>query len=122
MSKSESVDDSPEAGSTPMPSIVDELEDWLFGDKSRSISIEHDDGYGASCWSVTLGQGSQKVVCEETSFISQKGVDPRWYEHGQDLHTVASLDDWPGLSKTVKHALSCASKFFWPLNTETDLR
>ena len=39
------------------------LEQWQKEHKARSVNITHEDGYGASAWSVELFNGRQSVAC-----------------------------------------------------------
>ena len=93
-----------------------ELEKWNNSHKAHSVSIDIDNGYGATCWTVTLYKGKRKVVCSETNFIESEGIDPMWQEHEGDLYCVVvdgdEMDDWPGLNATIKRAIECAEKFF----------
>lgn len=92
------------------------LEEWKHAAKCRSVMIEIDDGYGATCWRVELSHGRRRVVCSETTFFGYKGVDPLWIEEGDTLYCCVvagdSLDDWPGLAATIRRAIECADKFF----------
>lgn len=92
------------------------LEDWRSEEKCRSVKIEIDDGYGATCWMVELSRGTQKVCCSETTFVKQEGIDARWLEDQGNLYCCVvdgeAMEDWPGLAATIEHAIKCASKFF----------
>ena len=91
----------------------EKLEAWQDAEKSRSVSIGRDDGYGTSCWCVELRRGKQAVCCTETSFTHSEGIDPTWYEEDDNLYCcVVEGDTWPGLEKTILHAIECADKFF----------
>jgi hypothetical protein len=47
-----------------------ELEAWEYAHKARAALIEIDNGYGATCWSVTLhGEGKRRVIAAECAFV-----------------------------------------------------
>ena len=48
---------------------IRELEDWKGKHKNRSVEIDIDDGYGATCWRVELRGGDQYVYASEVSFM-----------------------------------------------------
>jgi len=91
--------------------LIEELEKWHLGHKSRAVSIDKDDSYGANCWSITLHGHGKKLLVVETSFIKNTPsgeIQPGIYQHevvGEDF------DDWPGLSKTLELALQKAQEY-----------
>ena len=102
-----------------------ELEDWVNGAKARYISdMGIDDGYGATCWSLTLGNTSVKPGegWHKGSAWAKKNNKAELYVYeAQFLRTKAILpnvifvmgkddDDWPGLEKTILVALSKATE------------
>jgi len=67
---------------------IERLEAWRNGDKSRCVEISIDDGYGGTCWVVSLGGTG-----------------------GQLRMTEAEVgDDWPGLAATIHAALDKAEE------------
>lgn len=60
------------------------LERWKNGHKNRAVEIIHDNGYGASCWIVTLMVGQKETVA--CGWSEEKG-------------------DWIGLEETINNAL-----------------
>lgn len=101
-----------------------ELEEWTGGHKSRYVSgLGIDDGYGATCWSLTLGSGklkpeddwagdmakkSAEIYAAETNFISygNRAIPPNVvYVVDGD-----SDDDWPGLEATILAAIDKANE------------
>ncbi len=95
-------------------STIERLEKWKSGHKSRSVSINIDDGYGATCWTVELtGKEKKKVHASEVSFWVQKDsagkpIPPP--EHVVFVIDGESDEDWPGLEKTINAALDRAEK------------
>lgn len=92
-------------------SACEKLEDWIGKDKSRSASIDIDDGYGATCWRVVLRRGENYVECWETRFIGVKEKDQNWNEENGNLHVTVDEDE-PGLEKTILYAIQSANKFW----------
>ena len=96
--------------------VIEQLEKWRNASKSRAVTIEIDDGYGATCWRVELHQGKNAIHCSETNFVESEGVDPRWHEHEGDLWCCVvdgdEMNGWPGLAATIERALECA-ELFW---------
>ena len=92
------------------------LEKWKFKEKCRSVRIEIDDGFGATCWFVELHRGKSTVHCSETNFITFDSVDPTWHEKDGDLYCCVERGDdmvgWPGLAETINRAIECAEKFW----------
>jgi hypothetical protein len=84
------------------------LEEWKSGHKARSVDIHVDDGYGASCWMVTLyGKNKRIVHASEVSFL----VHDRPIQ--KDVVYVLDGDsdeDWPGLERTINAALDRAEQ------------
>lgn len=87
------------------------LETWLYGHKSRSVSITHDDGYGASCWMVELSHEHGNTTGCEVAFI----------EHDADAAKADGIvvamsqedADWPGLEKTIDATLDAFEAGIW---------
>lgn len=96
--------------------VLAALEEWRNKEKCRSVQIDIDDGYGATCWRVELRRGEKAVYCSETNFILQEGVEAGWHEHDGNLYCCVvkgdSMDGWPGLEATIRRAIECAVKFF----------
>lgn len=113
---SEPKDIKPDSGELRFYDALEALEAWKHKEKCRWVKIEIDDGYGATCWRVELHRGKHVVYCSETNFIGYEGVDPTWQEHEGNLHCCVVdgdlMDDWPGLSATIKRAIECA-EMFW---------
>ena len=103
-----------EAGGDEMSyDAVSALENWRSTSKSHAVSISVDNGFGASCWEVTLWNGKQKLVCSEMVFIEYEGVDDHWHVDGDGTLYVSppeNDDEWPGLSGTIKCAIESATK------------
>ena len=94
-----------------MTNAIALLEDWKDGHKNRSVKIEIDNGYGATCWRVDLYIGNKPAVeASEVCFVMcQKEEIPShvvfvnnpWEEHEED---------WPGLAKTIIAAVERANE------------
>lgn len=93
---------------------IERLEKWKAGHKSRSASISIDDGYGASCWTVSLRAGSKLATAHEVCFWEDSGAG--WPENvvfvnkQPDLLEGKDEDDWPGLEKTILAAVDLAER------------
>lgn len=102
-----SPDEGPRRGTSNVENVdvIERLENWRYGHKARAVLIEIDNGYGASCWTVTLHHEKRpwgdKIQSWETSFT--KGGTPMpyvVYACGQDDGT----DGWEpfvGLAATI---------------------
>ena len=87
---------------------IQRLEKWKHGDKARSVKILVDDGYGASCWEVTLyGKGKKEVHAAEVSFWV---IDQPIPENVVYVIDGDSDEDWPGLERTINAALDRAEQ------------
>ena len=64
------------------------LEEWIVGHKSRWLRIFHDNGYGASCWDIEMGDSWHLLYLDESILMDK-----------------FDLDDWPGLASLVGYAL-----------------
>ena len=92
------------------PPACSALEAWRAESKDHAIEISVGNGYGASCWEVTLFKGKTKLVCCEVAFFE----GPTERQMGDDLYVVVpEQEDWPGLDATIHHALAKAREF-WP--------
>lgn len=108
---------------------LERLEKWKSGHKARAVEIGHDNGYGASCWTVELwGKDNKEVKCSEVSFFcAPKGHEiPRhlvsvmppersdWTPEEEEAHDAEMFrrwgDDWPGLEATIVAALDRAEE------------
>ena len=89
------------------PNCIKRLEDWKQGHKNRSVEIGIDDGYGATCWTVTLNAGKKKVVASEVSFWECDAPLP---EHIVFVRSEDDESDWPGLEATINAAIDRAEK------------
>lgn len=88
-----------------MPNALERLERWKYGHKSRSVSIDIDNGYGATCWTVTLYEGKKETtVC---SFLSDGG-----FPASPNAYGARSRDDEddPTLEQTILEALRRAGE------------
>lgn len=65
---------------------------WEGGNKSRSLQIWHDDGKGASCWSIEMSGNGKEIEAHEIELMRQTGCD------------------WPGLAATIRLALQRADE------------
>lgn len=85
---------------------ITRLESWIAKHKGHSVSIDRDDGYGASCWTVDLfgvrGADFGKIKAYESSGVNE---DP-------DLVAVWDREhnDWPGLAAVIHAALDRAEE------------
>jgi len=103
------------------------LEKWKSGHNARSVSIQIDDGYGASCWTVELyGQGNADhesfgpyeykpgyVYAAEVSFFLSDKEPPRNYVYviPNYKEEVDNKDwDWPGLEAVINAAIDRAEE------------
>ena len=95
---------------------IERLEKWKQGHKSRSVSIDIDDGYGATCWVVKLRGNGKVVIASEVSFYEYD-----FYEN--DKNETAAIpenivfvlpsdsdEDWPGLEPVMNAAIDRAEK------------
>jgi len=82
------------------------LENWRYGHKSRSVFINADDGYGASCWTVKLFGHGKEVYAAETSFWEHKTIP----ENVVFVVDGNSDDDWPGLEAVILAAIKKAEE------------
>ena len=79
---------------------LERLEKWKNGHKCRSVTIDIDDGYGASCWAVTLREGKRKTtVCD---FYADEGEN---LPHAYGKYVEGETEDRPTLEQTVLEAL-----------------
>lgn len=92
---------------------IERLENWKSGHKNRSVAIEIDDGYGATCWSVYLAAGSVKIEAHEVSFFectpeqvpeTTVFVRPPWVEDDDNDY------DRPGLEQTINATIDRAEQ------------
>jgi hypothetical protein len=89
--------------------ILARLEEWKFAHKAHAVQIEHDDGYGADCWVVTLlGRGNQKVVCHGVAFTTG-GEIPPWLVYARPEE---DFDEWPTLSECLEVALDVWERLY----------
>ncbi len=88
-------------------SPLDALEKWVGAHKSHHCRICIDDGYGATCWRVSLYRKDgepESVRAAETNFFTGGKPLP-------GVVFVADGDsdfDWPGLGPTIMAALELA--------------
>lgn len=87
-------------------SVTERLENWLFSDKSRSVSIDHGNGYGACCWEVILHQGNKRLVASEVSFFEGDSV----FAEGDSIFVCSEKEDRIGLDGTMNMALNFVEK------------
>lgn len=100
--------------------MLQELENWLFKHKAREVTIDHGNGYGASCWEVCLkAENGVRVVAFETAFFEYSDNNkhpkiPNGILDEVDGAVYVFVDDgdsdWPGLEKTIKTAIDTANK------------
>lgn len=110
------------------------LEKWKSGHKARSVSISHDDGYGACCWVVELwGKGKKfkkaavkAINSDEVVVIPVMDEDKKegyvyaaeinFFEYDKLPEYVVYIvdgnsdEDWPGLEAVINAALDRAEK------------
>lgn len=89
------------------------LEEWKKGSKSRSVSLHHDDGFGATAgWILTL-EGS-KDYHDPTQTITIIGCPTLWQSEmslGYNEFLVPSnVDDWTSLEEVIKFGLKKAEE------------
>lgn len=83
------------------------LESWKHAHKRRSVRIDIDNGYGATCWEVRLDG-------ENAGFVEA-------FEHcGNQTDNRVSVmqdgEDWPGLNATIMAAIVRWEKLYGPDN------
>lgn len=49
---------------------LERLEQWNYRHKAHAVSIDIDDGYGATCWTVTLYTTGSTIIASELWFFS----------------------------------------------------
>lgn len=88
------------------------LEAWSNGHKARSVEIESPNGYGAGCWSVTLGHERGTTQAAEVSFWTrppEKGGEVAYRAECEKVGVVFARNigdrGWPGLEATITAAL-----------------
>lgn len=89
------------------------LEQWSCGHKARSVCVERDNGYGASCWLVKLFHENGHTIAEEVFFFTypeEKGGETAYKESAMQNGVVSAKtaddeEDWPGLEKTIHCAI-----------------
>ena len=101
---------------------VEALEKWVHGQKGRYVrDLSIDDGYGATCWQLILGnvssqpgpgwytvrEGRAEIFVQEVSFFVLDNDTPPNVVYAVDGD---SDDDWPGLSGLIKFALKKAEE------------
>ena len=109
-----------------MMNVCKELEDWVAYEKGRYVkSIDIDCGYGATCWSVVIGNTGKKapenwhkeggwatknskreVYASECSFfeIDESTRPPNIVFVDNDF------EEWPGLEATILLAIKTANE------------
>jgi len=77
------------------------LENFMNGHKARSATVTVDNGYGATCWevSMTTEKGSISVSEDDLMANTRNCCIP-----GCD-GDLCQCDDWPGLTPVLYHAL-----------------
>lgn len=100
-----------------MRNLLKELEEFNHGHKARAVSLDIDDGYGATCWSLRLcNEKGKTITVSECSFFelpdpSGKLGDIPYYESkdpkdGIIIFVDRDLDNyWPGLERVVELGL-----------------
>ena len=115
--------------SFPIYNTLTRLEKWKSGHKARSVSIHHDDGYGACCWTVELwgkGKKFKKTAAYEVTAVSTTDEDKKesyvyaaeinFFEYDKLPEYVVYIidgnsdEDWPGLEAVINAALDRAEK------------
>ena len=105
-----------------MPTAIEQLENWLYEDKGRYVrEINHECGYGATCWSVILGNTDMEAKegwhidkeCDWAQKYKKAEVyadEVSFWEYDESVTIPPNLvwanniypeDDWPGLDKTI---------------------
>lgn len=110
-----------------MADAIERLESWKCGHRARSVKIEKDNGYGASCWIVELCHEKGQTQAYEAQFMGY-GHDPedqvRFITQALKLGTVFvdwGEGDWPGLGRTIHEAIDAFEAGIWgcPIPEET---
>ena len=100
---------------------ITRLEEWKYANKGRWVEISIDDGYGATCWSVLLGNRnvSRKegwafqnnkdatgcvVSAAECSFFDYDSIPPNI------VFVNTEEETFPGLAKVILAALDRAKE------------
>lgn len=101
---------------------IDRLEKWKNGHKARSVCLDHDDGYGASCWMIQLRHENGTTRCQEVAFVTSGDRDKdREAAKKQGVVTANDFDedcnDWPGLAKTINCAIDAFEQGIWTKKT-----
>lgn len=102
------------------PSQLARLEKWSHGHKARSVVVSSPDGYGAGCWSVSLGHENGVTVAEEANFWmlpEEKGGERAYIAEAerQGIVFAGRPDDvdWAGLEATIRAALDAFDRGVW---------
>lgn len=88
-----------------------ELEAWNSGHKARSVQINIDDGYGATCWTVRLSGEDKRVVdAAECSFFCYRKEDVPAYmvilvKGDEPWMAGGEWEKWPGLGPVILAAI-----------------
>ena len=99
---------------------IEALEKWVHGHKGRYVrELEIGTGYGATCWSLVLGninihpkngwagqEDKAEVFAAEVSFYEFPGGIPPNVVFVVDGN---AMEDWPGLAKVIEIAIECAN-------------
>ncbi|HSG72536.1 MAG TPA: hypothetical protein VLA12_19145 [Planctomycetaceae bacterium] len=84
------------------------LENWKAAERCRSVRIDIDDGYGATCWECELRRRKNWVRCVEST-----GGGERIEKDGNLFIRCPATDgDWSGLEAVINCAID-AAKEFW---------
>lgn len=95
------------------------LENWKSGEKCRSVEINIDDGYGATCWEVALQRGKKSVLCVEST---REPKDCERIEKDGNLFVrcPATDGDWSGLEAVINCAIDAAEEFWKEVEETTE--
>lgn len=101
-----------------MDKTIERLEAWKSGSKARWVEISIDNGYGASCWQVTLGVSlNKKIEAYEVAFMTHGELPPEVVIVNDGNH----FDDWPGLAATINAAIDRAESLGFKTKENSDV-
>ena len=108
-----------------MNEITEILEGWLYEKKGRYVNeISHDCGYGATCWSVIIGNTDMKAKegwhvadgwAKKYNKAEVYASEISFWEYDEDVVippniVFASIEDFVGLKETILAAINQANE------------
>lgn len=83
-----------------MSDQLDRLEAWMDGHKRRACTLNHDNGFGASCWVLDLFSEKPYVRCHAVRFVLGKSMN-----HCIFVHDGESDEPFPTAADVIKRAM-----------------